>query len=76
MLKITIEDTETGTSVTGQFVFIESKDGSAYDYIRKSADQVARQFFLTPAHGHLVLAADKAIEKKYVLLSQKTQETQ
>jgi hypothetical protein len=60
MLKITIEDTEYKTSVTGQFVYVERVDGSAFDYVRKSADQVARQFFLTPVPYHLVLAADKA----------------
>ena len=59
MIKITIEDSEQNMSVTGQFVFVESKDGSAYDYVRRSADQVARQFFLTPVPSHLILAADK-----------------
>jgi hypothetical protein len=41
-------------------VYVERVDGSAFDYVRKSADQVARQFFLTPVPYHLVLAADKA----------------
>jgi hypothetical protein len=59
MIKITIEETEQNTSVVGQFSFVEETDGSAYDYVRRSADLVARQFFLAPVPGRLVLAVDK-----------------
>jgi hypothetical protein len=59
MIKITVEDTDLGVSVTGQFVFDEKVDGSAYDYVRRSADRTARQLFMRGGAQHLVLALDK-----------------
>jgi len=61
MIRITLEDTEYNTSIIGQFTFDETKDGSAFDYIRKSADQIARQYFLTEVGTKLLLVSDKAV---------------
>jgi len=59
MIRITIEDTKDSTKVVGQFTFVERIDGSAYNYMRRSADKVARQFFLTQVGQTLTLAGDK-----------------
>lgn len=59
MFIIRIEDTEDNTNVIGQFNFIERLDGSAYEYVRRCADFVARQYFLSPSAKTTTLAIDK-----------------
>jgi len=72
MIRITVEDIESDIKVVGQFSFCNETDGSAFDYVRRSADRVARQLFLTPVGVHLTLSSDKSPEKEVPINTETT----